>query len=602
MSDNIKNKILEIITNNPRHYTRMIKSNSELNDWILSNSYEIDNYAERIYVSINGVPLEKECGKYPKFNTIFKGFFDYCGSKTKCQCARNAQSNAIKNIHNNKSDIEKERENDKRVATLIERYGVSNPMYSVEFKEKLKETNLERYGVENPLQSKEIQEKIKQTNIEKYGFESPLQNKEIKNKIKQTNIEKYGSNHNMQFARKKLYKKYDGNPFQSKEIRKKIKDIMNEKYGVSHPLQVESFKEKSKQTSIERYGVDNPAQKHISKESLEILNSKELFCEFIKDKTVYEISKELGVESTLIYRSVKKYDAQDLYQKKGPSYLESEMKEFLDIHNIPYEINNRTILNGSELDFYIPDYAMAIEMNGVYWHNDVARPEIKYHYNKWKMCSDQKIHLVSIFEDDWRLQKEKVCNMLLGFFRKKLKGIPARKSHIVKISGKVAKPFLDQYHLQNFVTGTHYGAFDDNDNLIGVMTFGTTRNGRFELKRFVMDNYNHAGLFSKLFTYAQRDLQFNEVVSFSDNTCFTGNVYKKNGFTFIKEIKPDYRYLINGKRVHKSNYTKQRIKSNFPELCESIDNGMSEIAAMSYLGIPRIWDCGKCEWVWKSND
>ena len=601
MSDNIKNKILEIIANNPRHYTRMIKSNNELNDWILSNSYEVDNYAERIYVSINGVPLEKECGKYPKFNTIFKGFFDYCGSKTKCQCARNAQSNAIKNIHSSKSDIEKQKENDKRVATLIERYGVSNPMYSAEFKEKLKETNIERYGVENPLLSKEIQEKTIQTKKQKY-------------------VSNY-----MKMVREESYKKYDGNPFQSKEIRKKIKDTMNEKYGVSHPLQVESFKEKSKKTSIERYGVDNPAQnkeiqekikqtsierygvdnhaqKHISKESLEILNSKELFCEFIKDKTVYEISKKINIDPTTVYVYIKKYDAQDLYQKKGPSYLESEMKEFLDIHDITYEINNRTILNGSELDFYIPDYAMAIEMNGVYWHNDVARPEIKYHYNKWKMCSDQKIHLVSIFEDDWKLQKEKVCNMLLGFFRKKPKGIPARKSRIVKISGKVAKPFLDQYHLQNFVTGTHYGAFDNDDNLIGVMTFGTTRNGRFELKRFVMDNYNHPGLFSKLFTYAQCDLQFNEVVSFSDNTCFTGNVYKKNGFTFIKEIKPDYRYLINGKRVHKSNYTKQRIKSNFPELCESIDNGMSEISAMSYLGIPRIWDCGKCEWVWKSND
>jgi hypothetical protein len=309
----------------------------------------------------------------------------------------------------------------------------------------------------------------------------------------------------------------------------------------------------------------------------------------------------LGVHISTIYKTISKYDAGELYKKRGPSYLETQMAQFLNENNITYELNNRTILDGKELDFYIPEYNIAIEMNGVYYHSDAFINDKYYHYNKWKKCNDKNIHLVSVFEDDWNLQCDKIKNMLLTFFNKKQRGIPARKAKIKRINGRTARLFLDQYHLQRYVAGTHYGAFDKDDNLISVMTFGTTRNGRFELKRFVMDNYNHPGLFSKIFTYAQGDLQFSEVVSFSDNTCFTGNVYKTNGFNFIGILKPDYRYLFNAKRTHKSNFTKKNIKTKFPELKEMLDNdGISEREALELLGIPRIWDCGKCEWVWKT--
>jgi endogenous inhibitor of DNA gyrase (YacG/DUF329 family) len=541
---------------------------------------------------------------------------------------------------------------EKAKKTMLNRYGVENALHSNEIKEKVKQTNLEKYGFESPLLSDDIREKIKQTNIEKYGVENPQQNINVREKTKQTNIEKYGVEYGLQSpkVREKIkqtnLEKYGVNhPLESCEIQEKIKQTNLDRYGVENPFSSDDIREKIKQTNLDRYGVENPSssddirekrkqtnldrygveshllsdtiqekikqtnldrygtpyssQKHILPENLKILNSKHLFCEFVKDKTVYEITKELGVEETTIYKLIKKYDTGEIYRKKGPSYLETEMKEFLDTNNITYEQNNRTILSGKELDFYIPDYNIAIEMNGVYWHSDAFINDKYYHYNKWKLCNEKGIHLVSVFEDDWKLQQDKICNMLLTFFNKKQRGIPARKTKINKINGRTARPFLDQYHLQGYVSGTHYGSFDIDNNLIGIMTFGTTRNGRFELKRFVTDNYNHPGLFSKLFKYAQSDLDFSEVVSFSDNTCFTGNVYKTNGFKFISILKPDYRYLFNGKRVHKSNFKKSNIKRKFSHLSESISNGMSEADAMNLLGIPKVYDCGKCEWIWK---
>lgn len=453
-----------------------------------------------------------------------------------------------------------------------------------DIKKKTIKTNLEKYGVEYATQKKETIEKQKKTNLEKYGVESVLQNKKIIEKKKQTTLERHGI----------------VSCFQDPKIQEKIKKQNVEKYGVKYPLLSSEIKDKIKDTNLDRYGTPYPSQTHLHKDTINIINNKEKFSEFIKDKSAYEISKELGINQSSFYKITDRYGFHNLYQKNKSSYLEIEMKHFLDELNINYESNNRTILNGKELDFYIPKHNLAIEMNGIYWHNDSKNPDKKYHYNKWKMCLDQNIHLISIFEDDWILQQEKIKNMIKTHLGFKLKGIPARKSIITQIDVTLARPFLEKYHLQGFVGGKHYGAFNGS-TLIAVMTFGYTRNQRFELSRFVMDNYNHPGLFSKLFKYAQKDLGFNEVVSFSDNTCFTGNVYSINGFQKIQVINPDYRYVINGKRVHKSNFKKEQIKKKFPEITNLINEGITETQVMELLGIPRVYDCGKCEWLWKSS-
>lgn len=448
---------------------------------------------------------------------------------------------------------------------------------------KAKNTNMEKYGVEYATQDKKTIEKQKQTNLKKYGSESVLQNSSILEKKIKTTIERHGI----------------VSCFQDSNIQEKIKQTNLERYGVEYPLLNDEILNKSKITMLEKYGTPYPTQSHLTPETILIINNNYMFSEFINDKSIYEISQGLQMDPSSIYNIIKKYDAHDLYKKRGLSYLELEMKEFLDSKEIAYELNNRSILNGKELDFYLPEYNMAIEMNGIYYHNEKMKPDTNYHYNKWNQCHKQNIHLVSIFEDEWNSQKTKIKNMLNNHINKKERGIPARKTTIKRIDGKIAKIFLEKYHLQGYTSGKHYGAFDGMDNLIGVMTFGYTRNQRFELSRFVMDNYTHPGLFSKIFKYAQKDLNFHEVVSFSDNKHFTGNVYKMNGFKLTQVIKPDYKYIINGEQIHKSNFRKANIKKKYPHMTEMIDSGMSERKAMEYLGIPKIWDCGKTEWTWK---
>jgi hypothetical protein len=53
-------------------------------------------------------------------------------------------------------------------------------------------------------------------------------------------------------------------------------------------------------------------------------------------------------------------------------------------------------------------------------------------------------------------------------------------------------------------------------------------------------------------------------------------LYENLGFIKIGESKPDYKYLVNDKRVHKSNFKKSV-------------TGLSE----NKLDFNKVWDCGK---------
>jgi G:T-mismatch repair DNA endonuclease (very short patch repair protein) len=66
--------------------------------------------------------------------------------------------------------------------------------------------------------------------------------------------------------------------------------------------------------------------------------------------------------------------------------MEREVYEFiLSLYNKEIIRNDRTVLNGKELDIYLPDYNLAIEFNGLYWHSEDYVGK-NYHLNKTIEC------------------------------------------------------------------------------------------------------------------------------------------------------------------------------------------------------------------------
>ena len=283
------------------------------------------------------------------------------------------------------------------------------------------------------------------------------------------------------------------------------------------------------------------------------------------------------------------------------SKAERDIRAFVKSLDIDVEDSgNRIIIKPKELDIVIPSKRMAIEHNGLYWHNDVLVDANEARF-KYDMAASAGYELITIFEDEWVERTEVIKKVLKHRLGISEKGLPARKLTIKEITNELAHEFLNKEHIQGapYSTKAALGAFD-GDSLVAVMTFGhpTRQNSaEWELSRFATDGVSHAGLANKLFKSFIKNYNPREIVSFSDNRWFNGGVYEKLGFVLDKELPIDYSYVKGEKRFHKSSFRKDLISKKFNYV---FAEGETEREAMQKLGYLRIWDCGKKRWVWNS--
>ena len=270
---------------------------------------------------------------------------------------------------------------------------------------------------------------------------------------------------------------------------------------------------------------------------------------------------------------------------------------------IEHQQHNREILNGMEIDIYIPPLKLGIEYNGLRWHSEEFGKDHRYHLDKLNKCNEEGINLIQIFEDEW-INHMDICESKL----KQICGlntnpkIYARKCEIREISNKnEVYEFLDKNHIQGRTGFTiALGAYHQ-EKLVGVMTFKKEKEGYWDLNRFATDiNYQCVGIGGKLFKYFTRNYDFQEIKSFADRrwtTDPTNNLYTKLGFEFDSYVPPTYWYYnpkINPYiRFHKFGFRKQHLHKQY-----DLPLTMTEREMTTALGYTRIWDCGLIKYVY----
>ncbi len=281
---------------------------------------------------------------------------------------------------------------------------------------------------------------------------------------------------------------------------------------------------------------------------------------------------------------------------------EHNIQKILINNNINVIINTKKVLpSGKELDLYLPDYNIAIEYNGIYWHSENRGKDRKYHYNKWFECEKQGIQLIQIWEDDWLKNPELIINMLLHKIgRSLLPKTPARKTAVTELTKKTAQTFLNKNHIQGWVAGSLYFGLQNNETqeTIAVMVINRNKNNTYTISRYATSEIV-AGGFTKILNHIEKKFTPSEFVTFSDNTVSNGRLYEKNGFIADKEIRPDYMYVVKGERKHKFGYRIKRFK-NDPNL--KYAEGLTESQLAQLNNIPRIWDAGKTRWIKQINN
>ena len=77
--------------------------------------------------------------------------------------------------------------------------------------------------------------------------------------------------------------------------------------------------------------------------------------------------------------------------------------------------NDRNVLNGKEIDIYLPSLKVGIEYHGIYWHLETVHGR-KYHYDKWKLAHDAGIRLIQMYDIEWKekrtILESKILNLL----------------------------------------------------------------------------------------------------------------------------------------------------------------------------------------------
>jgi hypothetical protein len=281
------------------------------------------------------------------------------------------------------------------------------------------------------------------------------------------------------------------------------------------------------------------------------------------------------------------------------SLIEREVSDFITSLNINFEENDRSVLNGKELDIYIPSKKIAIEFNGLYWHSELFKDK-NYHLDKTELCEKEEIQLIHIFEDEWLYKQDIVKSRLKNLLGLTETMIYGRKCVIKNVSSKITKSFLDDNHIQGkCVDKIRYGLYHQ-DELVSIMTFGKRKilnNDGWELIRFCNKlNTSVIGGASKLFKHFIKTHVFETLISYADRRWSDGGLYNNLGFEYISKTPPNYFYYNENLKTRESRIKYQKHKL----VTQGFDVNLTEREITNKMGLYRIYDSGNLKYIYRN--
>lgn len=280
---------------------------------------------------------------------------------------------------------------------------------------------------------------IKATVYNKYGVFNVFQDKAVKLKIKET-VKKNSMLNNDYFEsinqkRINTCKKIYGvsNPSKSPLIQQKIKEIIQAKYNVKSSLVLKKTRDNMCQKL--RLGAWNTILKRSKPLGILPLFSINTFIGSGYDKFYKWKCLKCGHVFEHYYANGKIPNCP--HCKKD--YISNPQKEIINfiqsITKTKLIINNKEIIKPYELDIYIPELKVAVEVNGDYWHSNLFKDK-DYHLNKTKLCEEKGIRLIHIFESEWIFKKDKIKRLINAVLNKTLLNLVSKSNNIIKLDRK----------------------------------------------------------------------------------------------------------------------------------------------------------------------
>lgn len=265
---------------------------------------------------------------------------------------------------------------------------------------------------------------------------------------------------------------------------------------------------------------------------------------------------------------------------------------------ITYRKHVRNVIEGYELDFYFPDYNLAIEFNDNASHNSTHPyfgyvKDKNYHYLKSKLCEEKGIRLIHIYEYEWTNERQRPIleNIVKGALGLN-KTIYARKCNIVVKSSKEMRNFFDKNNIQGFRPGKFAICLEYNGEIVMSYLFGSAffGKGKYEyevIRGATVLGYNVVGGASKIWKYFIENYNPSSCVYYVDYNYFNGNSMRSlPNMEFIKTQISFKNYFVETGEVKNRNPHQHR------EIQRLYKDGK----------VLKIYNAGTKVYVWKRDD
>ncbi len=438
-------------------------------------------------------------------------------------------------------------------------------------------------------------ENTKNGTLKNHGVENISQLASIKKRKEDTMFANYGVKYNSQ---RKEVKKIISNMMQTPEHIKKIKKGLIDSIGVSNPSLSKTVIDKRQKTFESNRNIRLSEMSEYIKYNFIKYNNEfdiELKCHkghlFNINYQLFQLrfhrEEEVCTICNKIHKPISKQEINLRY------YIESIYKDCILLNN--------KLLDGKEIDIYLPKEKIGFEYNGTYYHSEATGTPNDYHFNKTEISESKGIRLIHIYEDDWNYKKEIVKSRIKNLLKGNDTKIYARKTDIRLVDKTESQKFLLENHIQgSSISQVNLGLYYNNE-LISLMTFGYRKisgSNSLELHRFCNKlNTSVIGGASKLFSYFINNYQFEELLSYADRSWSIGELYNTLGFELVGKTKPNYWWVINGIKKHRLNFTKTQLIKK-----ELLLEGETEVQCMWRLKYHRIYDSGSLIYKFKQKD
>lgn len=319
-------------------------------------------------------------------------------------------------------------------------------LYGEQILQRTEATNMDSYGCKAPTQNPDVIERGRQTCLRKFEVDNYFKSAKFKEQRRVTMLDKYKVEHNMQDpeCRAKAMATWKIN-FELEEdvwitsipaVRKSINDALLESCGAESFVQSEKFREIMDQKDP-RFSKIREFRDDTNADPAEII---EYVTENYSPGQAYYYLKEFGIKQPTNY----------LTEVKLCNLLDSLEIEYIHRAKKAHQVRNANN-EYYELDAYIPELSLGIEINGRAHHsvNKAAKGDPKtpeWHFEKFKAFHQSGILMLSFTDYEQDHFTEDYVNII--------------KHRILKEPLNISKEFLEFNQISSIEESLNYGLFD----------------------------------------------------------------------------------------------------------------------------------------------